>query len=251
MKKFIIAFIALAITSSCNSSNDDISTPSQPVVNTTPILPTTVSDNLSGTLYNYKYSYYDGNKIKEIVQDNGVKYTYTYSGNNIIKEQTTFSGQSKLIKEFSYASSGMITSVKVTSNLTSPTTAIVYTKDIQILDNKHIKYDEYSPISGNVVSSVEAYFDNNGNLIKKVDGGIEINSTFDTKSNPFNNIMGYKILNMVEDSIGGLIGEGMAGSNNILTMNSATYTYIYNSNGYPTRMTSSSTGRITSYTYNK
>ncbi|CAA7196898.1 hypothetical protein [Chryseobacterium potabilaquae] len=248
MKKFIIAFIALAITSSCNSSNDDIATPSQPVVNTTPILPITVSDSISGGPYNLKYSYYDGNKIKEITRDNGVKYTYTYSGNNIIKEETTFSGQSKLIKEFSYASSGMITSVKVTSNLTSST--VVYTKDIQILENKHIKYDEYSPVSGTVLNSVDAYFDNSGNLIKKVEGAIEMTSTFDTKSNPFNNIMGYKILNMVEDSIGGLIGEGMAGSNNILTKNSATYAYIYNSNGYPSRMTNSS-GRTISYTYNK
>ncbi|CAA7197099.1 hypothetical protein [Chryseobacterium potabilaquae] len=255
MKNLFLGFIALAITVSCNSSNDDIATPTRPiVVDNSPILPNKVF--VQGTdidPYNLTYSYV-GTKLKEIVRHDGVKYSYTYSGNNITKEIWTINGVVRMIKEFSYTSSGMITSVKVTNNLVSP--AVVYTQNIEIVDNSHIRYDEYDPQDGTVLYKVDAYFDNLGNRIKSVyNNSLTEASSFDLKMNPFNNITGYKALNMVQRNIGGIIGEGLAGSNNILKSGSnftCTNSY-YTSDKYPYATQSNNNGKsiTTKYYYNR
>ncbi|CAA7197616.1 hypothetical protein [Chryseobacterium potabilaquae] len=240
MKNLIIGFIVLAITLSCNSSNDDVAISNSSNVDTTPILPTSVFVYSGNSIsYSLKYSYV-GSKIKEIIRDN-LKYIYTYNGNNITKEEWSVNGEIKLIKEFSYLND-RVSSVKVTNKITSP--AIVYTKNIEYVNDFHIKYNEYD-LEGNLVSQIEAYFDSKGNqinIISKLSAGtIKSVSTFDNKNNPFKNIIGYAKIKMIDENAGGLIGEGMSGSNNLLKRESdssltsyVTCTYVYNAlNNYP------------------
>ncbi|RNA60838.1 hypothetical protein D1631_02240 [Chryseobacterium nematophagum] len=247
MKKFIIAFIALAITSSCNSSNDDISTPSN--VDTTPILPTTIVVKNNSDSYSTKLSY-DGDRIKEAyvsIDTLNAKNVYTYNGNNIIKEELqSLEGMISRIKEYSYSNDGKLISVKITDKTKS--TPEIFVKDITYIDNNHIQFPKV--IEGKLVK-IDAYFDDNKNLIKanalsldnKVLGTAKLD--FDTKNSPYRNIRGYANIAMVGESIIAIDEEEViAGNNNLLqssisrtgiSTNIVTnYSYMYNNNGYPT-----------------
>ncbi|RNA60839.1 hypothetical protein D1631_02245 [Chryseobacterium nematophagum] len=272
MKKLIIGFIALAITSSCNSSNDDISTPTNPTkVETVSVLPVTIKyvSNKSEFFATYSYS---GDKINEIVGSNGRKLVYTYNGDNIIKEEFYVNGVSRIIKDFSY-SNDKIVSIKFINKIKSP--EIIYTKNIQYLDANHIKYDDFD-IDGNPNFQYDVYFDNNWNETKteitkigSTDNPIKQESIFDNKNNPFKNIKGYVKITRVDSFTGKFLGfvgnyNDRGGNNNLLTIISPITGNIfqknestYNTNGYPTitkqvnPISNSDSESYIEYSYNK
>ncbi|WP_162074455.1 hypothetical protein [Chryseobacterium fistulae] len=266
MKKLIIGFIALAITSSCNSSNDDISTPTNPTkVETVSVLPVTVKyvSNKSEFFATYSYS---GDKINEIVGSDGRKLVYTYNGDNIIKEEFSVNGKSRFIKDFSY-SNDKIMSIKYTNKTASP--EIIYTKNIQYLDANHIKYDDFS-VDGTPSLQYDLYYDNNWNETKREIRKIGSTgnpattqvSTFDNKNNPIKNIKGYVKITRVDSTVGlGLLGyHNKGGNNNLLTTTDSVGILIedkidYNINSYPLSIMSTNIfdniGAKIEYSYNK
>ncbi|WP_426478030.1 hypothetical protein ACP3T3_00675 [Chryseobacterium sp. CBSDS_008] len=233
MKKFIVGLIALAITSSCRS-NDDTSNPS--VAEKVPVLPTTITavNNNSQSQLNY---FYIGDKLKEVTTSSGNRYKYIYNGDNIIREELYKGGELKMAKDFSY-SNDKVASVKVTNESVSP--AVQYIKNIQYLDANHIKYDAFDD-NGNIEFQIEAYFDNNGNLIK-IDLPEKLISTFDLKNNPLKNIRGYYKIYMVGEGINELEKINFPGNNNLLNIKLSSSmevmienTISYNDKGYPTK----------------
>ncbi|MCC9073309.1 hypothetical protein LNQ49_17160 [Flavobacterium sp. F-65] len=272
MKKLLYLFTAsLFVLSSCSSDDDN----SVDVVNG--ILPkilkyTDVEDPLENVIY---LSTYDGNKILSTKQNRG-RTDYTYDGNFIVKkinygtvgifgkevisDVTVYSYLNGKLVETSYVGAYSTdfpdgkykTRTVFTHNTDGTVKREIYTKNYGI----EIEYKS---------NYIEILTFANGNLVKTVETNSEINSVFtstyeyDNKNNPLKNILGFSLL------INHSEGEGsMSSVNNIVNYTSSYDSniepnvykreYVYDANGYPSKITSykknsTTANRINEYTY--
>lgn len=275
MKKLIMSSLAIAVITSCSSTNDEVSEIINGIDNTinTPYLvkkfTETTQDN-QVIVTEYKY---DGDKIieeKNITKNRRIAYTYV--GDNIATAETYAGTVLEEKREFTYLN-GKLTAEKVTSKADAAgSQMIVYTTNYQYLTSTHVKFNQYAGATANpsggytaVFDDVDAYLSSNGNLASTsyTHNGTtyNMNNTFDNDNNPMRNVKGYVKINMFHDT--------EIGHNNLLSQN-RNYTgalsgtssikgeYTLNSAKYPTKVimkyTSSSFGsnnHTYDYQYNK
>lgn len=254
MKKILYLFTAsLFVLSSCSSDDDSLpELPSEDIS----ILPKTISyiypSDFLGT-NSKSIVTYNGNKIMSIV-DESSKATYTYDGNIITKyEQFSNEAQGTEVKrmEILYAyeagklktrifkdgisenqPNGYITKTIYTHNQDGTISYIVYDVDSITQVEKKNGAGKLTYKDGNLVKNEHS------NITNSLFDGASVYE-YDTKMNPFKNVLGYGLL---LDEVGGF------GKNNIIKTTRITEgnskpsvfmtTYIYNDNGYPKRHTS-------------
>jgi hypothetical protein len=200
MKKLLLLFCATGLVlTSCSNDGDDNATSAISDIPTIPIIPTvetvilpktekytstTHSEDNSTSTYTY-----DENKIVSLVSDAGHKTLFTYTGNlitkteyyeeNVLVTTTVFTyennklksyletpagNSSKRRKDYTYNANGTI----------STATFLISTDQVETLDSSSIFTLD---TNGNVV---KVEFNDSTNLIE-----------YDTKNNPFKNILGY------------------------------------------------------------
>ena len=268
MKKIIYLFSMLTfILTSCSSNDDDSGSA------TDLILPKTIKfsypeypeENTTSVIT------YNGNKIVRVV-DEEMQTDYIYDGNLIVKEivYDISDGKNDKTSEKSYSyTNGKLTATSYVRKFTSEYPfgeyrgRSVYTHQ----NDGTIKKESYSTNAntGEEINNnyTETLFFQNGNLIKLVaiDNNSSLSSTrtsiyeFDSKNNPFKNVLGYSLL----------LDEEYCNANNLIKhtysyseSESKVYinetVYEYNANGYPTKQTyyqqdGVTVGEIQEYTY--
>lgn len=236
MKKFLLLFCAMTLAlTSCSSddSNDDSSD--------SVLLKKIVLTGSGGkTTVNYTY---DGNKLVSIIDNfKVINMHYTYTGDLITKIEFKFpDGSIEQTNTFSYGTDGkLVTFVKVESD-----------------GDELWGYKEVYTYNANGTVSVKGYsgdektqtIASGTSVITFVNGDVsEITSTnspnhkytYDSKNNAAKNILGL-------DKIAFVDGEGTDVFHNELSDTSdeeiwSTYSFTYNSDGYPEKSTSNEEG---------
>lgn len=229
MKKLLYLFSAsLLVLTSCSKDDDNSSTNA-----TTTVLPTKVLyTETNGSVYTSVLTY-NGNKIVSVV-DEGVKTTYTYTGDLITKEQETGTSSSNFSSttDYSYENNKLKTAVTTeTSGTQTYKSKYVYTHN----SDGTVNYNEYNinvSTGAETLSSSGKYTFSNGNLVKKEEGTTVRIYEYDTKNNPVKNILGFDKLLNEEFSLNNIVKE--TSTYNGGNPNVTTYQYDYNTNGYPT-----------------
>ena len=211
---------------------------------------------------------YNGNKIVS-AKNEETRTVFTYDGNVIVKEiQYDLIGDKIMETSYSYTG-GKLTSLLYARNFTSEYPfgeykgRYVYTYNI----DGTIKKETYSINATTGIETnndyTETFIFQNGNLIKliAVDAMTSIVSTrtsiyeFDSKNNPFKNVLGYNLL----------LDQGYSNANNLIkhtysyseaesTVSINETVYEYDAKGYPTKQTyyqedGVTVGEIREYTY--
>lgn len=249
---------------SCSSNDDDNSENGANV-----ILPKTVNYTYNsefGSENSKSVIVYDGNKIVSVTSAE-YKTEFTYDGNFIVKEVEYAISGGKNIKEYEtvylYAD-GKLKSSTYVENYTAEYPNGQYKMRLVYTHNPDgtVTHDQYRT---DVATGVETKSNHsevltfqNGNLVKRVETEIGLNSTsteiyeYDDKNNPFKNILGFNLLLDKQDG---------TGTNNLIkTTHSISseffegITYEYNTDGYPIKATTyrsdgTTDYEITEYTY--
>lgn len=274
MKKFLLPLVLGGVLISCSRDNDN------PVAET-PILPTKIAwgDNYVDAEFNFSYN---GDKLKESnleihYGNNRVtneKITYHYTGDKITSLEYDndgyFSYYGKGIITFEYNTNGTLKSAK--------TKGVTYS-----YDNNHQRISKPFESTRNYVYNADGsisinnnkYIIANGNLMEYRDNDRKetFKHTFDDKNNPFKNVKG--IQEIATELYTTFVSAGFEHSfenyktfNNNMTSsiqyydNSGvsdrkTYTYEYNSKGYPVKATENIVNSqatinfVKTFTYNK
>lgn len=263
IKKILIASVAIVLLS-CSRDSDSPS-------DTAPILIKKINYlSNTGSVEGSMNFTYNGDKIIKLETSDGEeKVEYTYTGDDISKTINYVNNNITEINEYFYTG-GKLTSQKIT-NAIEPN--LNQTITYNYVNDNLVKYSEirgYSSNNGVVTlhtTSYEVYL-SNGNLNKIIStsansGTITETYSYDDKNNIFKNVKGFiKIMMFDADGEYGLNNlknstrsQSLSGTN--LT-SSLTKTYTYNSNNFPTKMTSSfvsntfpSETNYESYEYNK
>lgn len=191
----------------------------------------------------------------------GTATVFSYSGDKIVRKETSYSNGETDVTEYTY-SGELITKVKSYTRFEDLTTDYIdettftYDGDIIVSSinvnngsvyNSTYQYDKEKLVSrteyksnGNVNVYYEYTVDSKGNLITENsmsnDGSYEYNFSYDVKSNMYRD--------MFPDSFKKIMHIG---ENNIKTGNGISYTYEYDSYGYPTKQTASDGSNSLSY----
>lgn len=269
MKNFLPILLIASLFIGCSSNDDEVTSE-----DTTPIL--LVKENFlatNGTVEGSMNYTYNGDKIVKMETSDGEeKVEFTYNGDEISKSITYLENQISEINEFFY-SNGKLTSQKVTNS--SAPVPYNYTINYDYVNENYVKYKRvtgYNINSSGVVSysstNYEAFI-SNGNLNKLIitstsSGTTTYTLAYDDKNNPFRNVRGYAKA-MIFDAYDGTssinnvtklgISQVLSGNNYISNELS---TYTYNSNNFPTKLTTSYTSntypsqtRNETFEYNK
>lgn len=236
MKKLALACGAfLLMLSSCSSSSDSSSSSTNDDVLVSKTVETYALD---GTVITTDYTY-SGKKMVQETDDDGTHTEYTYAGNLITKieyyddtdtlEQTelfTYNGSSQLASytrlehfddlgykdTYVYNSNGTVSSTSNSGDLSSQDD-LVGTAIIHFEDNEVSLVEEFSDVG--TQTGTRTY-------------------TYDTKKNPFKNVIGFDKLTFVENEAIG-IHHNIVSDNHtefgILTTYTTTYTY--NTENFP------------------
>jgi hypothetical protein len=222
-----------------------------------PVLVTKISNNHNNDFISFKY---DGNKLLE-VEDGEVKSIYTYTGNYITQIQDYKNEELINTAIFSYLKNGNVKTIKTKGidEQVGPNTP--YTKTytfnypspniIQCTEIRNYHYADntdtdtirmkYNINNGNAVLHKDSYY-NEGVL----DVEISKSYTYDTKNNPYLNILGYdKIWIYLSEAL----DESLTGKNNMLSYkvfmekskdygSKAQFTITYNSKNFPVNIVS-------------
>ena len=244
MKKLLYLFTAsLLVMTSCSSDDDSNSV--DPV--TSALVKKTVSTGMDGD--RTSLITYNGNKIVSIVINNVYKTNFTYTGDVITKvESLDEKNVVDYVAEYTYANGKVVSfTEKEAGEPYTSKTNYTYNSDGTV---------SFSEISINATTgAVEddgtgKYTFKDGNLIKMVNSyvnGSESSVTtyeYDTKKNPYNNILGYNLLLDNEES--GSINNSVKRTSVSV---SGTYvyatTFLYDGNNFPTEEKSfDSTGKL-------
>lgn len=237
MKKLVLSAFVLAgfMFTSCDK-NDDNNTAEEGTVDVSKMylpLKITADDYTTNFTYNNK------GQLTKIVESDGYEYTFAYSGNQLI-EFVEKDGGGKTT--YTFSQNGTTISLKMIGEYGGQ------------------KYEDTGVLTvdaaGNLIN--DGYFtysyDTNGNNVKVVtnDEGSEANITFDNKNNTFKN------LNLPK-WVSNYLSLFNSGNNNALSFkfvseedpednNSATMVYVYNADGYPTKVTATGTDYTGTYT---
>lgn len=250
MKKLCFLLIALFFIISCSS--DDSNTNSQPILLTEIVETVNYNGNIETHTYNFSY---DGNRIISQYTEN-YQILFTYSGS--------------LITKIEYLNNNTISHVE----------EFVYNSDQELINFKRFEYENNLDYYGQNVDYAHnsdgtvSYIKNTGflpNLTDTSTGTINFNSeglvetivsstgytksyVYDSKNNPYKNILGIeKILFTSDDGsslIRNLITKVETDSFSTYTVNS---TYTYNTNDFPTESISNDGYETVTrqYTYNQ
>lgn len=237
MKKFLCLFSALTLVLTSCSSDDENSE--------NLILPKTVSYTYSDAEEDNDKAVveYNGNKIVSTSYTENDKEVYTYTG-DLITKIVDFASEGNIssTNEFTYENGklkiDLLTEISENNTYISNT---VYTHN----NDGTISYKTYSDINttDDYKTSEGVLTYSNGNLIKKTENYKEGSSyvktyEYDTKSNPFKNILGYNLLIDYDTTsnlnnvtkMTNVYNNGNSGSTNVFI-----YTYEYNDKGYPVK----------------
>jgi len=253
MKKFLCLFSALTLLlTSCSSDDSNNSENS--------VLPKTISytysefpaDNELATLV------YNGNKLVSASYSATDKEVYTYTGDLITKvEDFAAEGNISSKNEFTYENGKLKVDL-----LTEIGTVTYISKNVYTYNSDgtiaFVTYsvDPATKVEKKSSEGVLTYL--NGNLIKKTEiytgGSYTKTYEYDTKNNPFKNILGYNLLiDFDAVSINNEIKSTTVYNNGVdITTNVFNSVYEYNEKGYPVKRTqsdSSDNDEITNYTY--
>ena len=255
MKKLILLFSAVSfIFASCTSDADPLPVvePFDPTVNTSSVLLKKIIDNDGVDIVTTNYNY-NGSKLTSITDDTGYRENYTYTGNLITSTQEIDNGVVLTNNTFEYNVNGKLTFfkrfdgdtgdefVREGYNYNSDGTVTIDHYDIGVFDNNGAPYiykKEKLFFTNNELSKVES---TNYSLISGVQtasGTSTRNFTYDTKNNPFKNVVGFQNLFYGESA---LLHNGRF--SNLLTENrvgntgSDVYNFTYNSVNFPATST--------------
>ena len=234
MKKLALACSAfLLILSSCSSSSDSSSSSTDDVL----VSKTVETYALDGSMVTTDYTY-SGKKIVSETDDDGTHTEYTYTGNLITKieyyddtdtlEQTelfTYNGSSQLdsytrLEHFDdlgykdtyvYNSNGTVSSTSNSGDLSSQDD-LVGTAIIHFEDNEVSLVEEFSDLG--TPTATRTY-------------------TYDTKKNPFKNVVGFDKITFVENEAIGIHHNILADNYNDGTVTTYTTVYTYNASNFP------------------
>jgi len=235
MKKLALACSAfLLMLSSCSSSSDSNSSSSDDVL----VSKTIETYALDGSVVTSDYTY-SGKKLVQETDDDGVITKFTYTGDLITKVEY-FDDLGVLVEKetFSYDSSSKLISyvrlelfnndgIKDTFvyNSNGTVTGSRFSGDLSIQDDFYGTSIIY--FTNNEVSKIEEYSDVGDLYATRL-------YTYDTKVNPFKNIIGFDKIQFVDN-------EALGINHNIVTDDYTdsglptpyTTTYTYNANNFP------------------
>jgi hypothetical protein len=251
MKRLVYIFSVVVLTLASCSSNDDNTS--------SPVLPTQVIEtiNYGGNIETSTINFiYNGSKIVRAELGSDVA-DYTYTDNLITKLE--YKRNNEVITRHEY----------------------IYDNNERLINIKSFEFDD---ISGDFGSNADYVYNSNGSvsftvysgnlpdLIQSSSGTITLNAeglvasvvsstgysyayTYDTKNNPFKNIMGGNKLLFFNDeatnnSNRNYLSEVVSYGNSI---NTATYNHTYNSNDFPSQTVKTSEFETvtTQYIYNQ
>lgn len=243
MKKIALAVLVIATLFTSCSSNDN---PDNPLPTETYILvKKTIDSDVSGSITsNYTYV---GNKIVSIISTDGLSTVFTYTGNLITKVES-FSGTNLDSREtFSYNSNGKLaTYVNLDFN-----SSLGYKETYNNNTDGTISYTHYSgdlsnqtlfentgliQFDGGEVSRLEEYFSGSTTPYFVVE------FTYDTKNNPYKNVLGFSKIDFVDGNLGGITHNVLSENYNNDVAPQITYSYTYNALNYPTQVVETSFG---------
>lgn len=233
MKKLALACSAfLLILSSCSSDSDDNPSNTDDNILVSKTIETYANDGSTVTT-NYTYS---GKKILRETDDDGVYQEYTYTGNLITKieyydvdvlEETeifAYNSSSQLVSHvrlehfddlghretFEYNPNGTVSSISYIGDLSSQDelqgNSIIYFENGEVS-----KVEEYD---ADTLTGTRLY-------------------TYDTKVNPFKNIIGFDKIQFVENEAIGIHHNITSDSYDNFGITTYTTTYTYNENNFP------------------
>lgn len=244
MKKFSCLFIAvLAIFTSC--SKDDLEATEPNAIDSNPngtvLKKMTVNLNGGAEITTEEY-FYNANKLAKITSSDDKNTVFTYTGNLITKKEFYSSGALNTTEIFEYNPSNQLVNFKRVnpSNKTVYRGVYVYNPDgtITATGYKGDLTDQKSQISNRKVfienaqiSKIETYETVNGTPTTET-----TRYTFDSKSTPFINILGFDKLTYYDSVMSGnahnIIGSTSTNSTNSKSDNEA-FDYAYNKANLP------------------
>jgi hypothetical protein len=177
------------------------------------------------------YFTYDGNKIVSEITDGRWKSVFTYTGDLITKIESFDYGELYYTTDYTYTNGKLASRFIKNIEIQHPYSYMTYY--VHNTDGTV----SYSSSNGNGKLTFK-----DGNLVN--DGFITYE--YDTKNNPFRNILGINVLSLDDDSEVSFID--VSKNNRIKSTengHSVTQTITYNSNGYPTVDNGCSSGSTT------
>lgn len=229
MKKIFlfVSFIALTLTS-CSSSDDSSPDPTNMLVKKF------TSNDEDGVLTTNIT--YNGNKIVKMVDSDGYRAQFTYTGNLITKVDSYVDDSLEQSDIYTYDSSGRVLSYKMLDfgSETGDLTTFNYNANGTISTELFVgDLDDQSMLNetgmiyftNGEVSKIEKYFD----------GTLASTSlyTYDTKNNPFKNITGFSAISFTDGDASGILHNVLT---NVYEGSSSTFSMTYNSSDYPTKI---------------
>lgn len=239
MKKLLYLFAAsLLVFTSCSNDDNNSSDPASSI-----LVKKRIYINDKG-VSSSEDIVYNGNKIVSITGQDGSVFKYTYTGELITKtEEIDAKGVVGYTTEYSYTNGKLATSIdRNTDSELYYKTKYIYNAD------GTVSYDNFR---GTVATGVEEaygatgkYTFKDGNLVKlEVSYYGEDRShvyEYDTKNNPFKNVIGISLLFDDETAVNNIVKEtGISGSGANISTNVITYSYKYDANNYPTEQVKS------------
>lgn len=242
MKKLLLLFGALALSLTSCSSDDSPSDESTTDGVLLKKIITTTSEGKVTTIYTY-----DGNKIVSDVDDSGESNAYyTYTGDLITKiEYKLPNGTVEQINTYAYTDGKLTTFVRIDPGMDWGNKELyTYNADGTVTSKQYIG-DSKTQTSLNATVIIKFA---NGEVVDMINDFNDSHSyTYDTKNNPFKNVLGWNKINFTD-------GEANDVLHNMLTDKAEgelwySYTYTYNADGYPTKSVESVEEETVEYFY--
>lgn len=258
MKKMIgllgMSFLMLA---SCSSDDDNSADSSSRSMNTINIingkmifLKKSIFTDTDGSHKTLNFSYTNYNKLAKVVSSDGYVGTVSYSGNLITKFDLKLANNTVVqSKRYIYDANH-----KLTSYTTTVPTSNTGEKEVYVYNtNGTISITHYigTATSQTQPAGTGSVTFQNGE-VKQIQTtyGPNRTYTFDTKLNPFKNVIGFDKIAIANDFTIGIVHNI---ASEIKTQNGTTHTtavqYNYNNNYYPVSSTQNYDGEITSMQY--
>lgn len=230
MKKLLsLLSVVLLVFVSCSDNDND---------SPDPILLKKVNYTRNGVLSSENIIY-DGNKIVSNSFTTGTIFKYTYADNVIAKIVQINNGTS-ITTDYIYANGKLAAYVEKNDDNT------YYKMQYTYNDDGTVSYQQFTGVTATSIDqkteTAGKYTFKDGNLIKDETSTGYIAYEYDTKINPFNNILGFNLLiNEQQSHTNNRIKQTHAsGSGDNITINSTTtYMFKYDENNFPSEMTES------------
>ena len=238
--KTLLCFLAgvMALVS-CSSSDDG----NNPV-----LLEKMIQTSSGGTITTLRATY-DGNRISEIISNDGFVSHFTYTGDLITKREYK-SGETLLLTElYQYDNNQRLALyLRLQHNENQGRKEVyLHADDGTILMTA---YEGDLVSQENIIGYATITFLDNGEVGTIAHFGVDRTYTYDSKNNPFRNIAGYSKISWVNAAASGILHnitsesfDGTAGT---------TTSYTYNDQGYPVQGVKAYSGggeAITDYIY--